>query len=167
MCVLNKYNLELPLTSTKKAQQSPGYLINKLDSIVPLQRLDRHSSGIDELGQVYGLGRVNTAQIDQVLQSFQWQRLVLRTSTKKNKKDKLVLMRFSFIFPTETMQKSTYKMEKTLMFYWSFWLRIFDFNPQSFTWVQFEVPGLSKQFDDDKRVLLLLFFLMKTWSWSI
>lgn len=71
MCVLNKYNLELPLTSTKKAQQRPGYLINKLDSIVPLQRLDRHSSGIDELGQVYGLGRVNTAQIDQVLQSFQ------------------------------------------------------------------------------------------------
>lgn len=56
------------------------YLINKLDSIVPLQRLDSHSSGIDQLGQVYGLGRVDSPQINQVLQSFQRQRLVLRTA---------------------------------------------------------------------------------------
>lgn len=47
------------------------YLINKMDTIVPLQRLDCHSSGIDQLCQVNRLGRVHSSQIDQVLQSFQ------------------------------------------------------------------------------------------------
>lgn len=47
------------------------YLVNKLDTIVPLQRLDRHSSGIDQLCQVDRLGRVHSSQVDQVLQSFQ------------------------------------------------------------------------------------------------
>lgn len=59
-----------------------AYLINKLDSIVSLQRLDCHSSSIDKLGQVYGLGWVDSSQINQVLQSFQRQRLVLRPATK-------------------------------------------------------------------------------------
>lgn len=47
------------------------YLINKLDTVVSLQRLDCHSSGIDQLCQVDGLVRVHPSQIDQVLQSFQ------------------------------------------------------------------------------------------------
>lgn len=61
------------------------YLIDQLDSIVPLQRLDSHSSGIDELGQVYGLGWVHSAQIDQILKPFQSKRLVLGTPTGKEK----------------------------------------------------------------------------------
>lgn len=63
--------------------QDSNYLINKLDSIVSLQRLDCHSSSIDKLGQVYGLGGVHSSQVNQVLQSFQRQRLVLRPATEK------------------------------------------------------------------------------------
>lgn len=57
------------------------YLVNELDSVISLQRLDRHSSGVDQLGQVYGVGRVNSSQINQVLKSLQGKRLVLRTAT--------------------------------------------------------------------------------------
>lgn len=57
------------------------YLVNELDSVISLQRLDRHSSGVDQLGQVYGVGRVNSSQINEVLKSLQGQRLVLRTAT--------------------------------------------------------------------------------------
>lgn len=60
------------------------YLINKLDTIVPLQRLDRHSSGIDQLCQVDGLARVHSSQVDEVLQPFQRQRPVLRPTTEEN-----------------------------------------------------------------------------------
>lgn len=44
------------------------YFIDQLDSVVPLQRLDCHSSGINQLGQVYGLACIDTPQIDQVLE---------------------------------------------------------------------------------------------------
>lgn len=47
------------------------YLINELDPIVSLQWLDCHSPAVDKLGQVYGLGGVDSSQINQVLQSFQ------------------------------------------------------------------------------------------------
>lgn len=63
------------------------YFIDQLDSIVPFQRLDCHSSGIHELGQVYGLACVDTSQIDQVLEPLQRQRLVLRPATEnRNRK---------------------------------------------------------------------------------
>lgn len=70
----------------------PVYLINELDSIVPLQRLDGHSSGVDQLCQVYRVGRVDSSQIDEVLQSPQRQRLVLWPSTEEEHTDPLCLI---------------------------------------------------------------------------
>lgn len=71
---------------TRKMHFCTSYLINKLDTVVPLQRLDCHSSGIDQLCQVDGLGRVHSSQIDQVLQPLQRQRLVLRSPTEEESK---------------------------------------------------------------------------------
>lgn len=61
------------------------YFIDQLDTIVPLQRLDCHSSGIHQLGQVYGLACIDTSQINQVLETLQRQRLVLRPATDNGK----------------------------------------------------------------------------------
>lgn len=80
-----KSHVHFPLTN----DSSRDYLVDQLDSIVPLQRLDCHSSSIDQLGQVYGLGRVDSSQIDQVLQSLQRQRLVLRTAAGEEHRNML------------------------------------------------------------------------------
>lgn len=71
------------------------YLVYKLDSIVLLQGLDRHSSGVDELGQVYGLRRVHSSQIDQVLESLQRQGLVLRPAAEEEVANIVNLIKFN------------------------------------------------------------------------
>lgn len=84
--ILQNFSLEQPPATrrgTQSMNQAKTYLVDKLNSVVPLHRLDGHSSGIDQLGQVYGLRWIHPSQINQVLQSFQRQRRVLRTPTWK------------------------------------------------------------------------------------
>lgn len=67
------------------------YLLNQLDAVVPLERLDGHSSAIDQLCQVDGLAGVHPSQIHQVLQALQRQGLVLRPPAgKDNRRCQLV-----------------------------------------------------------------------------
>ena len=69
-----------------------SHLVYKLDPKVPLRGLDSDPPGVDQLGQVYGLGRVEAAHVDQVLKTLQRQGLVLGPVAGKYNEEILITM---------------------------------------------------------------------------
>jgi len=65
-----------------------AYLLHQLDTIIPLERLHRDTSGVSELRQVNRLLGVNSAQINQVLQPLKAERLILASEAGERKTKK-------------------------------------------------------------------------------
>lgn len=63
-----------------------AYLLHQLDPVIPLEGLHCHTPGVSELSQVNRLRGVNSAQVNQVLQPLQTQRLVLTSEAGENNK---------------------------------------------------------------------------------
>ena len=88
-CISRKEGLPLSLALIS------SHLVYELDPEVPLLGLDGDPPGIDQLGQVYGLGRVQAAHVDQVLQTLQRQGLVLGPAAGKYNKETLIIMGYN------------------------------------------------------------------------
>lgn len=80
-----------------------AYLLHQVDTVIPLERLHCHPSGVSELSQVNRLSGVHSAQIDQVLQPLETQRLVLTSEAGERDKKNQTQTKQSEIYNTEVL----------------------------------------------------------------